>query len=191
VRLREPDVEVVMAVTRFEGRGPVARYWLAHCEGFAVEGGARGVVEELLHDANPHLTSRLLVRTRRGRTRVIPVSAVATVSPAERTLVVHERRPKPKTKSRPKPKTSSRPVRRTVTRAIAFAHPLLQRAVQALKPRVRRGAAAVWPLVHATAVVLGGSFRQLVAELRATASGLLRSAQPPTFRLPRRPRKES
>jgi hypothetical protein len=175
-----------MAVTRFEGRGPVARYWLAHCEGFTVEGGARGVVEELLHDANPHLTSRLLVRTRRGRIRVIPVSAVATVSPAERTLVVHERRPKP----RPRPKMPSRWVRRAVAHATAVAGSLLHSAVQALRPRVRGGAAAVWPLVHATAAVLGGSFRQLSAELRATKGGLLRSAQPPTLRLPRRPRKD-
>ena len=162
-----------MAVTRFEGRGPVARYWLAHCEGFAVEGGTRGVVEELLHDANPHLTSRLLVRTRRGRVRVIPVSAVATVSPAERTLVVQEPRGKPKRK------TSSRRVRRAVTRMSA-----------AVLPRIRSAVAVAWPIVQATATLLGGSFRQLATELRATARGLLRSAQPPTFRLPRRPRRE-
>jgi hypothetical protein len=175
-----------MAVTRFEGTGPVARYWLAHCEGFAVEGGARGVVEELLRDANPHLTSRLLVRTRRGRLRVIPVSAVATVSPAERTLVVNEQQPKPK----PKPRTSPRRVHRMVTRTTAATRSLLHSALQALRPHARAGAAAVWPLVHATAVVLGGSFRLLATELRATAHGLLRSAQPPTFRLPRRPRRD-
>ena len=175
-----------MAVQRFEGTGPVARYWLAHCEGFAVEGGARGVVEELLHDATPHLTSRLRVRTRRGRTRVIPVSAVASVSPAERTLVVHEPRPTPKVKAKakakarpPKQRTSHRYVQRTVTRTKT-----------AVRPHVRAGAAVVWPLVHAAVVVLGGSFLRLSAELRATARGLLRSAQPPTFRLPRRPRKE-
>lgn len=175
-----------MAVTRFEGTGPVARYWLAHCEGFAVEGGARGVVEKLLYDANPHLTSRLLVRTRRGRTRVIPVSAVATVSPAERTLVVHEPRPRPKAKQ----KTPSRRVRRVVLRTAAVARPLLHSVVQTLRPRLRAGATAVLPLVHATAVVLGGSFRQLAIELRASVRGLLRSAQPPTFRLPRRPRRK-
>lgn len=171
-----------MAVTRFEGTGPVARYWLAHCEGFAVEGGARGVVEELLFDANPHLTSRLRVRTRRGRTRVIPVSAVASVSPAERTLVVHEPRSKPKPKPRAKarkPRTSHRYVQRAITRATAV-----------VRPHVLAAAAAVWPLVHAAVIVLGGSFRQLSTELRATARGLLRSAQPPTFRLPRRPRRE-
>jgi hypothetical protein len=177
-----------MAVTRFEGTGPVARYWLAHCEGFAVEGGARGVVEELLHDASPHLTSRLLVRTRRGRTRVIPVSAVATVSPAERTLVVHE--PRPKQKQKRKEKTSPRRVRRAATRTTAVARSAVRAAATTLSPRVHAGAAAVWPLVHSTTVVLSGSFRQLATELRATARGLLHSAQPPTFRLPRRPRKE-
>jgi hypothetical protein len=176
-----------MAVTRFEGTGPVARYWLARCEGFAVEGGARGTVEDLLFDVSPHLTSRLLVRTRRGRTCVIPVSAVATVSPAERTLVVHERRPKPKAKRQ---RTPSRPVRRAVARTNAVARPLLIAAVGAVRPRARAGAAAVWPLMHASAVVLGNSFRQLATELGASARGLVRSAQPPTFRLPRRPRKE-
>src|SRR5690242_2042095 len=141
-----------MADTRFEGTGPVAKYWLAHCEGFAVEGGARGVVEELLHDANPHLTSRLLVRTRRGRTRVIPVSAVASVSPAERTLVVHE----PKPKSKPKKQRTSR---RYLQRAIA-------RTTTVVRPHARAGAAAVRPFIHAAAVVLRGSFLQLSTELR-------------------------
>jgi hypothetical protein len=180
-------VEVIMAVTRFEDRGPVARYWLAHCEGFAVTGGARGVVEELLHDADPHLTSRLLVRTRRGRLRAIPVSAIETVSPAERTLVVHERRPKPKPK---KQRTSSRRVRRAVTRTAAAARPVVRSAVDTIRPRVRAGAAAVRPLLHTTGGVLAGSFTQLATELRATARGLVRSAQPPTFRLPRRPRRK-
>ncbi|HEY2371296.1 MAG TPA: hypothetical protein VGH82_01990 [Gaiellaceae bacterium] len=178
-----------MAVTRFEGGGPVARYWLAHCEGFAVKGGARGVVEELLHDVNPHLTSRLLVRTRRGRMRVIPVSAVETVLPAERTLVVHERRRKPKAKAT-KQKTSSRRVRRAASRTSAAVRSRVRSAANAIRPQVRGGAVAVWPLVHATVVVLGGSFRQLATELRATARGLLRSAQPRTLRLPRRPRKK-
>jgi hypothetical protein len=177
-----------MAVTRFEGTGPVARYWLAHCEGFAVEGGARGVVEDLVYDASPHLTSRLLVRTRRGRLRAIPVSAVATVSPAERTLVVHERR-RPKPKRARKQRTSSRRMRRATARMVAAARPPLHSTSQAVRRQTRAGAASVWPLVHTTAVVLRGSFRQLATELRATVHGLRRSAQRPTFRLPRRPRK--
>jgi hypothetical protein len=178
-----------MAVTRFEGTGPVARYWLAHCEGFAVEGGARGVVEELLYDVSPHLTTRLLVRTRRGRTRVIPVSAVATVSPAERTLVVHERRPKPKRARQKKQRTPQHRVRRAVLRTSAYIRPRVRSGVETMRPRVRAGAAAAWPLVHAIVVVLRGSFRRLAVESRATVRALLRSAQPPTLRLPRRPRR--
>ena len=170
-----------MAVTRFEGRGPVARYWLAHCEGFAVEGGTHGVVEELLHDVNPHLTSRLLVRTRRGRLRVIPVSAVTTVSPAERKLVVNGRPPKPKSHRVQRG-------RQATVRSAAAVVPPMRRAALRLRPHVDAGAAAVWPLVRGAAVVLGGSFRRLGVELRATARGLL-ALQPPTFRLPRRPRR--
>src|SRR5262249_61894627 len=117
--------EVIMAATRFEGRGPVARYWLAHCEGFAVEGGAHGIVEELLTDVDPPATSRLLVRTRRGRLRVIPVSAVATVSPAERTVVVNGRSPKPK----------PRRTRRAVGRVTAAAVPRLRAAIELARPR--------------------------------------------------------
>ena len=171
-----------MTVTRFEGTGPVAQYWLAHCEGFAVEGGTRGVVEELMHDDNPHLTSRLLVRTRRGRTRLIPVGAVTTVSPAERTLVVREPRPAPKPERQ---RTWSRRARLVV----AHARPLVHAAVDKARPRLRGAVAAVWPVAHAAAVVLRGSFRRLATELRATADGLRRSAQAPTLRLPRRPRK--
>lgn len=146
-----------MAAMRFEGRDPVGRYWLAHCEGFAVEGGAHGVVQELLHDTNPHVTARLLVRTKRGRTRVIPASAIATVSPAERTLVVHERRQKPK------------PQRHTMKRTWRSIRAAAAWSAARLRPHARAGAAASWPLVRGTAVVLAGSFRRLAAELRATA----------------------
>src|SRR5206468_2287218 len=67
----------LMAETRFEGRSPVARYWLSKCEGFAVTGGTHGVVEELIRDADPFVTTRLVVRTGRRRRSVIPADAVA------------------------------------------------------------------------------------------------------------------
>ena len=85
-----------MTVARFEGTDPVARYWLANCEGFAVEGAARGVVEELQRDDDPHVTARLVVRTRGGRRKIVHAAAVASVVPADRVLVVaRERRPRP------------------------------------------------------------------------------------------------
>ena len=85
-----------MTVTRFEGTDPVARYWLANCEGFAVEGAARGVVEELQRDDDPHVTARLVVRTRGGRRKIVQAASIASVVPADRVLVVErERRPRP------------------------------------------------------------------------------------------------
>src|SRR6266446_6346256 len=81
-----------MAVTWFEGGGPVARYWLANCEGFVVKGGAHGVVEELIRDADPHVTTRLVIRTRARRRRIISASAVSTVVPADSVLIVAHRR---------------------------------------------------------------------------------------------------
>jgi hypothetical protein len=82
-----------MAETRFEGSSPVARYWLAQCEGFAVRGGAEGVVEELIRDREPpFVTTRLVVRVSRGRRAVVPADAVASVDPAERVVFVEQRR---------------------------------------------------------------------------------------------------
>jgi hypothetical protein len=97
-----------MAETRFEGRSPVARYWLSKCEGFAVTGGERGVVEELIRDADPFVTTRLVVRTGRRRRAVVPAEAVAAVDPAERIVFVARRRRK-------------RPAQTAMTRAAAGA----------------------------------------------------------------------
>jgi hypothetical protein len=88
-----------MAETRFEGRSPVARYWLSKCEGFAVTGGERGVVEELIRDADPFVTTRLVVRTGRRRRAVVPAEAVAAVDPTERVVFVARRRRKQATRT--------------------------------------------------------------------------------------------
>src|SRR3954452_16159581 len=97
-----------MAETRFEGRSPVGRYWLSKCEGFAVTGGERGVVEELIRDADPFVTTRLVVRTGRRRRAVVPAEAVAAVDPAERVVFVARGRRK-------------QPTRAAMTRAAAAA----------------------------------------------------------------------
>ena len=87
---------MTMTVARFEGTDPVARYWLANCEGFTVEGAARGVVEEMQRDDDPHVTARLVVRTRGGRRKIVEAASIATVVPANRVLVVErKRRPRP------------------------------------------------------------------------------------------------
>jgi hypothetical protein len=92
-----------MAETRFEGRSPVGRYWLSKCEGFAVTGGERGVVEELIRDADPFVTTRLVVRTGRRRRAVVPADAVAAVDPAERVVIIARSR-----RSRPTPTAMTR-----------------------------------------------------------------------------------
>jgi len=146
-----------MTVTRFEGSGPVARYWLAHCEGFAVDGALRGTVEELLRGADPHSTSGLLVRTRRGRRRLVPVSAVSSVVPEEKLLVV----------SRPRAHRRRRrrrpPLRAWSARGVASG---------------RRGGAIVavhvWRVARPGVLMLGDSLRILGAELAGSLRKSLR-----------------
>ena len=71
-----------MAETRFEGRSPVGRYWLSKCEGFAVTGGERGVVEELIRDADPFVTTRLVVRTGDGAAPCAGRGSCASIRPS-------------------------------------------------------------------------------------------------------------
>src|SRR3954454_17436234 len=98
-QLRKTDVGGLMAETRFEGRSPVGRYWLSKCEGFAVTGGERGVVEELIRDADPFVTTRLVVRTGRRRRAVVSAEAVAAVDPAERVVFIAPARRKQYTRT--------------------------------------------------------------------------------------------
>jgi hypothetical protein len=151
-----------MTVTRFEGEGPVARYWLAHCEGFAVQGGTRGTVEELFRDADPHVTTRLLVRTRTGRRRVIPARAVASVLPAERVLIVAPRR-------RPRPPTPQLPdVKPHAVRVVTAADRGVRRTARATQPRLATAARMTRRLVQPAALMFAGSLRILGREARAT-----------------------
>jgi hypothetical protein len=155
-----------MASTRFEGSGPVARYWLAHCEGFAVEGGARGTVEELIRDADPHVTTRILVRTRIGRRRVIPVRAVDSVLPAERLLVVARRR-------RPRPPMPGLPdVRPHAALVVAAAARGARSTARATQPRLAAAARTGKRLVRPVALVFVGSLRILGRDVRATSRSL-------------------
>jgi hypothetical protein len=149
-----------MAATRFEGAGPVAKYWLAHCEGFAVRGGAQGFVEELIHDADPHETTRLVVRTGHRRRRVVSAGSVAAVVPAERLVVVE------------RPRRVRRRIRRPPlpTPSLARLRPPARGARRAVVAFARRTA----PLARPFAELLVQSLRLLGAELRASAALLLR-----------------
>lgn len=156
-----------MAETRFEGSSPVARYWLAHCEGFAVDGGARGVVVELLRDGDPHLTARLLVRTRIGRRRAIPVAAVDSVTPADRVVTIARRRA-----ARPARAARAQVVR---TRAATVWAPVGS-AARASPGQLAGSAAAAGRLVKPDLLVLVDSLRTLGLELLGSGRILYRSA---------------
>jgi hypothetical protein len=77
---------------RFDASSPVTRYWLANCVGFSLAGGARGTVEGILADDDPHEASLLEVRTSRRRVRRVSASAVVAVVPSEQLLIVDRRR---------------------------------------------------------------------------------------------------
>jgi hypothetical protein len=184
-------------VARFEGTDPVARYWLANCTGFAVEGAEHGVVEELLRDADPHVTTRLVVRTRGGRRTIVPAASIATVVPAERVLVV-EREPR---ESREWPRVRAAGVRaasasgtgaRAVGATLAAAGPparsaavtgarAVGAALVAVEPPARRAALAFGRSLSELAVPAADTVRRslgaLASEVRATGAMILRSAR--------------
>ena len=172
-----------MTVARFEGTGPVARYWLAKCEGFAVTGGARGVVEELIRDNDPHVTTRLVVRTRGRRRRIVPAGAVATVVPAERTLVVARPRKPPRVRRAVQLPSVSPVATRAASAASRLGPPARSAAAHAaaLGPPAR-GAALVLGRVAArngrrAGAVLAVSLRLLATEALATAALVVRSVR--------------
>jgi hypothetical protein len=72
---------------RFGKSSPVARYWLAQCEGFRVQGPVKGTVEEVVGSVDPQSPERLVVR-RAWRRRTVPVAAIDAVVPAARLIVV-------------------------------------------------------------------------------------------------------
>lgn len=73
---------------RFGRSSPVTRYWLANCVGFGVKGGARGTVEAVLADGQPHEVETIVVRSPGHRVHRLPASAVVAVIPGERLLLV-------------------------------------------------------------------------------------------------------
>ncbi len=177
-----------MAVTRFEGGGPVARYWLANCEGFVVKGGARGVVEELIRDADPHVTTRLVIRTRAGRRRVISARAVSAVVPADGLLIVslpRARRPVRRQPWRlPAARVRVEGVRvvgavgrrgRVAVDRVASAGPPTWLALLAARRRLVLFADEAWTLGRPALLVLASSFRILAVESQATGRMLVRS----------------
>jgi hypothetical protein len=75
---------------RFGRSSPVARYWLAQCEGFRVQGPVKGTVEEIVGSVDPQSAERLIVR-RAWRRRTVSVATIDAVVPAARLIVVDGR----------------------------------------------------------------------------------------------------
>src|SRR6266576_2464866 len=74
---------------RFERSSPVARYWLAQCEGFRVKGPLNGTVEKVVGAVDRQSAESLVVRTA-WRRHNISVDAVDAVVPAARLIVVDD-----------------------------------------------------------------------------------------------------
>jgi len=136
--LRKTDSGVTMTVTQFDGDGPVARYWLANCKGFEVTGDEHGVVEELIRGgADPHQTSRLVVRTKSRRRMVIPAEEITLVVPAEKVLVVERRRQRRQQRT-PRVVPAARVQTRRVMAAAVPAAQAASGAVAAAAPPAKR-----------------------------------------------------
>jgi hypothetical protein len=179
-----------MAVTRFEGTSPVARYWLANCKGFTVKGGAHGIVEQLIHDADSLVPTRLVVRTRTRRKTIVPAREIESVVPANRVLVVERRRERRHVPT-PRAATAVRVASRTVVPRVAAAAPPAREAVHVARRQMRvaaheawrvgrpastRAAREAWRIAQPALLVLAASFRTLGVELRATARMLSRES---------------
>jgi hypothetical protein len=74
---------------RFDRSSPVARYWLAQCEGFRVKGEVNGTVEKVVGSVAEQSAESLVVRTA-WRRHHVPVDAVDAVVPAARLIVVDD-----------------------------------------------------------------------------------------------------
>jgi hypothetical protein len=72
---------------RFDRSSPVARYWLAQCEGFHVKGPVTGIVEKVVGSAAEQSAESLVVRSG-WRRHTIQVDSVDAVVPAARLIVV-------------------------------------------------------------------------------------------------------
>jgi hypothetical protein len=157
-----------MTETRFEGDGPVARYWLSRCEGFEVAGEARGVVEELILDADPLVPTHIVVRTRSRRRKIIAAAAVTSVDPADRVLVVKRRGRREAPRSGP-PRRSALQVRRAAASTLRGYAPVAAGTTRSAVRHTRTAAAAAASTVREYAPVAAGSTRSAAARAVAAA----------------------
>jgi hypothetical protein len=149
--------EVAMAIQletkrSFDKTSPVARYWLAQCEGFHVDGQVKGTVEEVLGSVDPQIPEALVVRRGWWR-RTIPVGAVNAVVPAARLIVVDRRR-------------AASPAEKGSRRASSFGAAVASKSAPALRFAV--GAALSLAFLVATALV---TFARLLVIVTLSCAG--------------------
>ena len=160
---------------RFDKSSPVARYWLAQCEGFRVKGPLKGTVEQVVGSGDLQDADELIVRTARGRRRV-SVESVEVVVPAARLIVV-DGRPEPtaaELRTRAVAQASSRATRSataTVARTAPRAAGLAASVVRTLAMLVLGGLLTLGYLLllvgSAASRFVGATARRLQSELHA------------------------
>ncbi|HSC72582.1 MAG TPA: hypothetical protein VLB89_00355 [Gaiellaceae bacterium] len=147
---------------RFDRSSPVARYWLAHCEGFHVRGPLKGTVEQVVAAPDLQTAQALVVRTR-GRKRNVPIEAVDVVVPASREIVVDAEQVEP---TAAPARAHSRALAKSWSRAVTAAAATTARVT----PRAARSLADVLKTVALlVAVGVAGVARVLFAALAQTA----------------------
>jgi hypothetical protein len=160
---------------RFEKSSPVARYWLAQCEGFRVRGPLKGTVEQVVGSGDLQDADELIVRTARGRRRV-RVESVDVVVPAARLIVV-DGRPAPSPtaeRTRALARASSRAMQSataTVARTAPRVARVVARAVRTLAMLVVGGLLTLGYVLllvgSAASRFVGATARRLQSELHA------------------------
>jgi hypothetical protein len=143
---------------KFDKSSPVARYWLARCEGFRVEGPLRGTVEKVVGSGDLQDAEALVVRTA-WRRRSIPVADVGAVVPAARLIVVDD----PQTELAPaRAQQRARALSDASSAAVA-----LGRVARAGALLVAVGVVAVAHVAFVLAINGARFVRALVAQLRS------------------------
>jgi hypothetical protein len=152
---------------RFDASSPVARYWLAHCEGFRVRGPLKGRVEAVVAAADLQTAQSLVVRTR-GRRRHVPVGAVDVVVPASREIVVDAQQVEPAAAFA---RDQSRALARSGSRAVTAAAATTARVT----PRAARSIGSVVKAIALLVVLAAGAVARVVVAAVALAGARLRA----------------
>ena len=149
---------------RFDNSSPVARYWLARCEGFRVRGPLRGTVEEVVGSGDLRDAEALVVRTA-WRRRNIPVADVDAIVPAARLIVVNG----PRTEPAPaRTQQRARALADAGVSAASSAAIALRRVTRGLALLVAAGVVTVARVAFVLAVNSARLVRALVARLRSS-----------------------